>query len=235
MGAQGCGCLLYTSKLGPTDTLEEVLKHGTLTVGFIGLAECLTALIGVHHGQSEQAQNLGLDIIGYMRKRCDEKAKETKMNYSLIATPAEGLSGRFVRLDKKKYGIIPGVTDKEYYTNSFHIPVGFEISAYDKIRLEAPYHALTNGGHISYVELDGDPLQNLDAFESIVRCMKECGIGYGSINHPVDRDPVCGYVGIIGDTCPRCGRHEGEAVSIEKLRELKKTYPGMPDYECYIH
>ncbi len=231
----GQGIWLDSDKLGPTDTLEEVLKHGTLTVGFIGLAECLTALIGVHHGQSEQAQNLGLDIIGYMRKRCDEKAKETKMNYSLIATPAEGLSGRFVRLDKKKYGIIPGVTDKEYYTNSFHIPVGFEISAYDKIRLEAPYHALTNGGHISYVELDGDPLQNLDAFESIVRCMKECGIGYGSINHPVDRDPVCGYVGIIGDTCPRCGRHEGEAVSIEKLRELKKTYPGMPDYECYIH
>lgn len=142
------------------------------------------------------------------------------MNYTVIATPAEGLSGRFVRLDKKQYGVIPGVTDKEYYTNSFHIPVSFPISAFDKIRLEAPYHALTNAGHISYIELDGDPVKNLDAFESIVRYMKECGIGYGSINHPVDRDPVCGYTGIIDEVCPRCGRHEGEAISVEKLKKL---------------
>jgi ribonucleoside-triphosphate reductase len=216
----GQGVWLDSDKLGPEDTVGEVLKHGTLTMGFIGLAECLTALIGKHHGESEAAQNLGLEIIGAMRKRCDEESAKTGMNYTLIATPAEGLSGRFVRLDKKKYGVIPGVTDKEYYTNSFHIPVRYEISAFDKIRLEAPYHALTNAGHISYIELDGDPVKNLDAFEAVVRYMKECGIGYGSINHPVDRDPVCGYTGIINDVCPRCGRHEGEAVSVERLRQI---------------
>lgn len=216
----GQGVWLDSDKLSPNDYVGEVLKHGTLTVGFIGLAECLTALIGEHHGQSKRAQSLGLEIVGYMRKRCDDQSKATKLNYTLIATPAEGLSGRFVRMDKKLYGIIEGVTDKDYYTNSFHIPVKFNINAYDKIRLEAPYHALTNAGHISYVELDGDPVQNLEAFESIIRYMKECGIGYGSINHPVDRDPVCGYTGIINDVCPRCGRREGEPISTAKLREL---------------
>lgn len=216
----GQGIWLDSDKLGTEDTVGEVLKHGTLTVGFIGLAECLTALTGKHHGESQASQNLGLEIIGCMRKRMDEESKKTGMNYTVIATPAEGLSGRFVRLDKKQYGIIPGVTDKEYYTNSFHIPVSFSISAFDKIRLEAPYHALTNAGHISYIELDGDPVKNLDAFESIVRYMKECGIGYGSINHPVDRDPVCGYTGIIDEVCPRCGRHEGEAIPVEKLKKL---------------
>ncbi|MEA5137086.1 MAG: anaerobic ribonucleoside triphosphate reductase [Candidatus Fimivivens sp.] len=216
----GQGIWLDSDKLGTEDTVGEVLKHGTLTVGFIGLAECLTALTGKHHGESQASQNLGLEIIGCMRKRMDEESKKTGMNYTVIATPAEGLSGRFVRLDKKQYGIIQGVTDKEYYTNSFHIPVSFSISAFDKIRLEAPYHALTNAGHISYIELDGDPVKNLDAFESIVRYMKECGIGYGSINHPVDRDPVCGYTGIIDEVCPRCGRHEGEAIPVEKLKKL---------------
>ncbi|WMJ82635.1 anaerobic ribonucleoside triphosphate reductase [Oscillospiraceae bacterium LTW-04] len=216
----GQGIWMDSDKLGTDDTVGEVLKHGTLTVGFIGLAECLTALTGKHHGESQASQNLGLEIIGCMRKRMDEESKKTGMNYTVIATPAEGLSGRFVRLDKKQYGIIPGVTDKEYYTNSFHIPVRFPISAFDKIRLEAPYHGLTNAGHISYIELDGDPVKNLDAFESIVRYMKECGIGYGSINHPVDRDPVCGYTGIIDEVCPRCGRHEGEAISVEKLKKL---------------
>lgn len=216
----GQGIWMDSDKLGTEDTVGEVLKHGTLTVGFIGLAECLTALTGKHHGESQASQNLGLEIVGCMRKRVDEESQRTKMNYTLIATPAEGLSGRFVRLDKKQYGIIPGVTDKEYYTNSFHIPVSFSISAYDKIRLEAPYHGLTNAGHISYIELDGDPVKNLDAFESIVRYMKECGVGYGSINHPVDRDPVCGYTGIIDEVCPRCGRHEGEAIPVEKLKKL---------------
>ena len=142
----------------------------------------------------------------------------------MIATPAEGLSGRFVRIDRQKYGTIEGVTDRDYYTNSFHVPVYFPISAYDKIRREAPYHALTNGGHISYVELDGDTTQNLEAFESVIRCMKEAGIGYGSVNHPVDRDPVCGYTGIIGDTCPRCGRHEGEGVDVEVLNKFKGVF-----------
>lgn len=148
----GQGVWLDSDKLGPNDEVGEVLKHGTLTVGFIGLAECLKALIGKHHGESQEAQNLGLDIVGYMRKRMDEMSEKTGFNYSLIATPAEGLSGRFVRIDKQKYGIIPGVTDRDYYTNSFHIPVYYDISAFDKIRLEAPYHNLTNGGHISYIE-----------------------------------------------------------------------------------
>ena len=154
-----------------------MLKHGTLTVGFIGLAECLKALIGKHHGESAEAQNLGLDIIGYMRKRMDRnESRKTGFNYSLIATPAEGLSGRFVRIDQQKYGIIPGVTDRDYYTNSFHIPVYYPIyPLLTRSSLEAPYHNLTNGGHISYIELDGDPLKNLDAFEKVVRCMKECG------------------------------------------------------------
>lgn len=226
----GQGVWLDSDKLGPEDEVGEVLKHGTLTLGFIGLAECLKALIGVHHGESKEAQNLGLDIVGFMRKRMDQETLKTGMNFSLIATPAEGLSGRFVRMDKKRYGIIEGVTDRDYYTNSFHIPVYYNISAYDKIKLEAPYHNLTNGGHISYVELDGDTTNNLEAFESIIRCMKEAGIGYGSINHPVDRDPVCGYTGIINDVCPRCGRHEGEGVPIEKLRELRKKYPNMPRF-----
>ena len=216
----GQGIWLDSDKLGPDDKVGEVLKHGTLTVGFIGLAECLKALMGVHHGESEQAQRMGLTIVSRMRERMDEESRKTGLNFSVIATPAEGLSGRFVRLDKKRYGVIPGVTDRDYYTNSFHVPVYYPISAFKKIRLEAPYHELTNGGHISYVELDGDPTQNLEAFEAVVRYMKECGIGYGSINHPVDRDPVCGYTGIINDVCPRCGRREGEAVSVEKLRQL---------------
>ena len=216
----GQGIWIDSERLGPDDEVREVLKHGTLTVGFIGLAECLKALIGKHHGESKEAQNLGLESVGYMRKRMDEESKKTGLNFSLIATPAEGLSGRFVRIDQKKYGIIPGVTDRDYYTNSFHIPVYYEINAFEKIRLEAPYHALTNGGHISYIELDGDPLKNLDAFEAVVRCMKESGVGYGSINHPVDRDPVCGYTGIIDEVCPRCGRRDGEGVSLEKLHKL---------------
>ena len=165
-----------------------------------------------------------------MRRYLDARSERTHMNYSLLATPAEGLSGRFVRMDKKRYGLIPGVTDKDYYTNSFHIPVYYNISAYEKIRKEAPYHALTNAGHISYVELDGDTANNLEAFESIVRCMHDCGIGYGSINHPVDRDPICGYVGVIGEVCPRCGRREGEAVSPERIKELRKLYPGTFTY-----
>ena len=148
----------------------------------------------------------------------------------MLATPAEGLSGRFGRLDKKKFGIIPGVTDRDYYTNSFHVPVYYKISAFKKLSLEAPYHALTNAGHISYIELDGDPTQNLDAFEKIVKHMAKVGIGYGSINHPVDRDPVCGFVGVIGDVCPRCGRSEGHAISCEKLEELRKKFPGMPAF-----
>lgn len=226
----GQGIWIDSEKLGVDDSVEEVLKHGTLTLGFIGLAECLKALVGVHHGESREAQNLGLEIVGYMRKRMDEATEKYNLNFSLIATPAEGLSGRFVRMDAKRFGKIPGVTDREYYTNSFHIPVYYKISAYDKIKLEAPYHNLTNGGHISYIELDGDPTENLEAFEKVVHVMKEAGIGYGSINHPVDRDPCCGYTGIIGDTCPKCGRSECDGDhSFERIRRITGYLVGTVD------
>ena len=218
----GQGIWMDSDKLGPNDSIGDILKHGTLTMGFIGLAECLKALIGSHHGESQEARNLGLNIVGFMRKRMDEESAKTGFNYTLIATPAEGLSGRFVRLDREKYGVIEGVTDREYYTNSFHIPVYYNISAFDKIKIEAPYHRLTNAGHITYVELDGDPTKNLEAFERIVRCMKENDIGYGSINHPVDRDPVCGYTGIIDNECPKCHRAEEDGdLGFERIRRIK--------------
>lgn len=231
----GQGVWIDSEKLQRDDYVSEVLKHGTLSIGFIGLAETLKALTGKHHGESEESYKLGLEIIGYMREKLDKLSEETHLNWSLLATPAEGLSGRFVRIDAQKFGKIPGVTDREYYTNSFHVPVYYPISAYEKIKKEAPFHALTNAGHISYVELDGDTCKNIDAFESIIRCMKEAGIGYGSVNHPVDRDPVCGYNGIIDEVCPRCGRHEGEAVPLSKLQELKKKYHDVPDYSSLIH
>jgi len=227
----GQGVWLDSDKLTLRDDLREVLKHGTLSIGFIGLAETLTALYGRHHGQSEELQQKGLEIVGFMRDYCDRKSQAMKMNFTLLATPAEGLSGRFIRMDQKRFGKLPGVTDREYYTNSFHIPVWYPISAYDKIRLEAPYHALCNAGHISYVELDGDTATNVEAFEAVVRCMHDFGVGYGSINHPVDRDPICGYVGVIGDVCPRCGRREGEAVSPERMEELRRLYPEMPVFQ----
>ena len=208
-------------KLGPNDRMRKILKHGSLTFGFIGLAETLKALIGKHHGESEEAQKLGLEIVKFMRDRADSYAKEYNLNFTLIATPAEGLSGRFVNIDKAIYGKLKGITDRDYYTNSFHVPVYYNTSIKNKLTLEAPYHNLTNGGHISYIELDGDTVNNVDAFESVVRLMKDAGIGYGAINHPVDRDPVCGFVGVIGDVCPGCGRHEFEGVPIEHLNELK--------------
>ncbi len=214
----GQGVWMDSEKLKPNDRLRKVLKHGTLTIGFIGLAECLKALIGKHHGESEEAQKLGLKIIGFMRKKLDEYTKEYNLNFSLIATPAEGLSGRFTNIDKAIYGKVKGVTDREYYTNSFHVPVYYNISAAKKIQIEGPYHALTNGGHITYVELDGDTAMNVDAFEQIIRVMHDNGIGYGAINHPVDRDPVCGYTGVIGDFCPGCGRKDGEGIPMERIK-----------------
>ncbi len=213
------GVWLDSEKLKPNDRLRKVLKHGTLSIGFIGLAECLKALIGKHHGESDEAQKLGLKIVSFMRKKCDEYSEEYKLNFTCLATPAEGLSGRFVGIDKAIYGKIKGVTDREYYTNSFHVPVYYNISIIDKLKKEGPYHKLTNAGHISYIELDGDTTENLEAFEKIIRLMKENDIGYGAINHPVDRDPVCGYVGIIGDVCPGCGRHAGEGISVEKIKK----------------
>ena len=216
----GQGVWLDSEKLKNGDRLRKVLKHGTLSIGFIGLAECLKALTGEHHGESAEAQKLGLKIIGRIRQRCDEYSEKYNLNFTCLATPAEGLSGRFVNIDKAIYGKIKGVTDRSYYTNSFHVPVYYNITIKKKIELEAPYHALTNAGHISYIELDGDPSENVEAFEKVVRIMKEAGIGYGAINHPVDRDPVCGYIGIIKDVCPKCGRREGEGVSLERITSL---------------
>ena len=216
----GEGVWIDSENLDWDDDVAEVLKHGTLSIGFIGLAETLKALRGAHHGEDTNSQNLGLEIVGAIRKYCDEQSQKYKLNFTCLATPAEGLSGRFVRIDKKKFGVIEGVTDREYYTNSFHVPVYYPISAFEKIRLEAPYHALTNAGHISYIEMDGDPTKNLDAFEKVVRYMHDQGIGYGSINHPVDRDPDCGYNGIIGDTCPKCGRTEAEGHAFDRIRRI---------------
>lgn len=213
----GQGNWFGSEKLGPNDTLRDVIKHGSLSIGFIGLAETLVAMTGRHHGEDEESRELGLDIITHMREKCDEFAKKYKLNFTLLATPAEGIAGRFTKIDKKEFGVIPGVTDREFYTNSFHVPVYYPISAFEKIDIEAPYHNLCNAGHITYIELDGDPSQNLEAFEAVIRKMHDSGIGYGSVNHPVDRDPVCGFAGVIsGDRCPHCGRLEGD-VTFEKL------------------
>lgn len=226
----GQGVWIDSDKLKPDDKIGEILKHGTLSIGFIGLAECLKALVGKHHGEDDEARKLGYKIIQFMRDRMDEESENRKLNFSLLATPAEGLSGRFVRIDKKIFGEIEGITDRDYYTNSFHVPVYYNIGAFDKIKIEAPFHAMTNAGHISYIELDGDPCNNLDAFEKIVRCMKESGIGYGSINHPVDRDPVCGYTGIIGDECPQCHRHDfDDGIQFERIRRITGYLVGTLD------
>lgn len=224
----GQGIWLDSEKLGWEDEIREVIKHGTLSMGFIGLAECLKALTGSHHGESEDAQKLGIEIISKLRKRMDDASAQYKLNFSLIATPAEGTAGRFVAIDRKSFGTVEGVTDREYYTNSFHVPVYHKTKAFTKIQLEAPYHELTNAGHITYIELDGDPCHNLDAFEKVVRAMKEAGIGYGSINHPIDRDPICGHTGIIGDTCPACGREEGQ-VKFERIRRITGYLVGTLD------
>lgn len=225
----GEGVWMDSDKLGPDDEVGEVLKHGTLSIGFCGLAECLVALTGHHHGEDRDAQELGLSIVREIRTYCDLKSKELGMNVTCLATPAESLAGRFLRLDKAKYGIIEGVTSHDYYTNSFHVPVYYNISACKKIDIEAPYHALTNAGHISYIELDGDPSKNLAAFERVVRHMKEAGIGYGSINHPVDRDPVCGYNGIIDNVCPKCGRTEEDGIHFERIRRITGYLVGTLD------
>jgi len=219
---------LDSDKLGYDDEVAPVLRHGTLTIGFIGLAETLKSLIGKHHGESKEAQELGLRIVKFMREKTDKFTEDYQLNFSLIATPAEGLSGRFVKIDKKKYGVIEGVTDREFYTNSFHIPVYYSIGIFEKIHLEAPYNFLTNGGHITYVEVDGDVAKNEEAFERIIRCMHDEGIGYGSVNHPLDRDPVCGYSGIIDNVCPSCGRHEGE-IPFERIRRITGYLVGTLD------
>jgi ribonucleoside-triphosphate reductase len=224
----GQGIWIDSDEIGPDDSVAEILKHGTLSMGFIGLAETMKALTGKHHAEDERAREQAFEIVKHMRDFVDRKSAETGLNFTLLATPAEGLSGRFVKIDREKYGKIEGVTDRDYYTNSFHVPVYYPIGAFEKLDIEAPYHDLTNAGHISYVELDGDTAKNPEAFETIIRYRKEVGIGYGSVNHPVDRDPVCGYTGVIDDVCPRCGRREGEPVSIERLNELRMKYPSVP-------
>ncbi|MDL2291972.1 anaerobic ribonucleoside triphosphate reductase [Acholeplasma sp. OttesenSCG-928-E16] len=216
----GQGVWIDSDKLNRNDKIDEVAKHGSMAVGFIGLAESLKVLLGAHHGESKEAQELGLEIISFMRKKVDDASKKYNLNFSLVATPAEGLSGRFVRIDRKEFGNIEGVTNHEYYTNSFHIPVYYETNAYHKIDVEAPYHELTNGGHISYVELDGDASKNEEAFETVIRYMHDKGVGYGSINHAVDRDPECGFIGIIDDECPKCGRKESKNSPFERIRRI---------------
>lgn len=216
----GQGVWIDSDKLKPNDTIGSVLKHGSMSLGFCGLAECLKVLIGKHHGESDEAQRLGLSIVEHMRQLCDEQALQHHLNFSLFATPAESTAGTFLRKARDKFGVIKGVTDREYVTNSFHVPVYYEITAAEKIKKEGPYHKLCNAGHISYVEVNGDISKNVEAFKNIILYMKDNDMGYGSINHPVDRCPVCGYVGIINSTCPKCGRHDCEAVPVSKLKDL---------------
>ena len=204
----GQGVWMGSEKLSQVDSIKGVLRHASFSIGFCGLAECLVALIGKHHGESEEAQELGLKIVRHMRERTDAYTKAETRNWSTFGTPAESTAGQFQRANKKTYGIIPGVTDRGYMTNSSHVPVYYDISAYDKIRIEAPYHELENAGHIAYIEMDGDPSKNVKAFEKVVRAMHDANMGYFSINHPVDRDPVCGYTGLIENECPHCHRKE---------------------------
>lgn len=226
----GQGIWIDSDKLNWDDEIDPVIRNGSLTIGFIGLAECLVALIGKHHGESEAAQELGFKIIREMNRKADEASEKYNLNFAVIATPAEGLSGRFVRIDAQRYGKLKGITDRDYYTNSFHVPVYYPISLFKKIDIEAPYHALTSGGHITYIEVDGDVAKNPDAFEKIIRHMKEKGIGYGAVNHPVDRDPLCGYNGLINDICPKCGRHESdESTHFERIRRITGYLVGTLD------
>jgi ribonucleoside-triphosphate reductase len=197
---------LDSEELSQNDTVEKAIRHGTLSIGFIGLAECLFALTGRHHGESQEAQALGVAIVSHMRRRCDEATKKHKLNFTLLATPAEQLSGKFTQLDVERYGKIPGVTDKKWYTNSFHVPVEYQTSALEKIAAEGVYHKYCNAGHISYVELQSAPEHNLEAFESLVRAMAEADMGYAAVNFPVDICCDCGLNGVIEeDACPKCG------------------------------
>ena len=223
------GVWMDSENLDADDTLRDVLKHGTLSMGFIGLAECLKALTGYHHGENEESLNLAYDIIRFMRTKMDAAVEEHSLNFSLLATPAEGLSGKFIRKDKELFGEIEGVTNKEYYTNSYHIPVYYKIKAIDKIRKEAPFHEMCNAGHITYIELDGNARENVEAIMHLVKVMKNENIGYGSINHPVDRCPLCGFGGIIGNECPECHAKEQDGVRFERIRRITGYLVGTLD------
>ena len=201
------GLHLYmgSENLGQNDPIEPAIKNGTLSVGFVGLAECLTALTGSHHGENPASNALGVSIVNHMRRRCDDAAEKYKLNVTLLATPAESTSGRLVKLDAERYGKIPGITDKDWYTNSFHIPVEYDIAALDKIHIEGPYHKYCNAGHISYVELASAPVNNIEAFESLIKAMAEADMGYAAVNFPVDICRDCGFNGLIDEQgCPKC-------------------------------
>lgn len=206
-------------QLGPEDTVGDLLKHGSLSIGFIGLAECMKAMFGKHHGEDEEVYQKAYDIIAYMRRYCDEQGERHNLNITLFATPAEGLSGKFTKRDHAVYGTVPGVVDREYYTNSFHIPVYYNLSAARKIELEAKFHDLCNAGAISYIELNGNARSNPAAFLKIIRYALEQQVSYFSINHPIDRCSACGYEGIIGANCPSCAAHEND-VHIRRLRRV---------------
>ena len=195
--------------LGLCDPIEEAIKHGTLSLGFIGLAETLVCLTGKHHGEADDSQAIGISIVQFMRQLVDKAVEQFNLNYTFIATPAEGLSGRFIGMDRERFGLIPGVTDREYYTNSFHIPVEYDISLFQKISKEGPYHKYTNAGHISYVEFPAPPAHNGEAIQTIVQHMKNCDMGYAGINFPIDFCEGCGFLGVIDDdNCPQCGSPE---------------------------
>ena len=213
-------------KLQPSDTIESVINQGTLGIGFIGLAECLKALVGKHHGESDEAQALGLKIVTYMRDRVNEFSERYQHNYSVLATPAEGLSGRFTKFDRKRYGAIEGITDRDYYTNSNHVPVYYKCSALHKAEVEAPYHDLTRGGHIFYVEIDGDATHNPEVISNVVDMMDKLNIGYGSVNHNRNRCMDCGYENANAklDVCPKCGSQH-----IDKLQRITGYLVGTTD------
>lgn len=227
----GQGLYLDSELLKPDDEIAPVIKHGTLSIGFIGLAETLVSLIGSHHGQTVQARQLGLEIIRFMRRAVDKFSEDYDLNYTLLATPAEGLSGRFVSIDRRNFGIIPRVTDKEYYTNSFHIPVEFQISSFEKCQAEGLFHELTNAGHISYAELAAPPIHNLEAYERLLRHMADCNMGYAGINFPIDECLECTYRGVIANECPACGathirrirRITGYLSTVDRFNDAKKA------------
>lgn len=206
---------LGSENLAPDDPIAEVIKHSTLAIGFIGLAETLQLLIGKHHGEDEEALQLGLQIADHMLRRCQQFSEEYDLNFVLLATPAEGLSGRFLKMDRERFGVLPGVTDKEYYTNSFHLPVNYATSITDKMEIEGRFHHLCNGGHISYVELEAPPLQNIEAVDRIVRLMAASDVGYGGINYPVDECRSCAFSGVFGESCPQCG-----STAIRRIRRI---------------
>ncbi len=224
----GQGNWVDSEKLDRNDNLRKTLKHGSLSIGFIGLAETLVALTGRHHGEDEEAQKLGLEIVTFMREKIDQFSEKHRLNFTLLASPAEGLASRFTKLDRAIFGSLEGITDKSYYTNSFHLPVYYKATINEKIKKEAPYHQLANAGHITYIELEGNPASNLKGFKKIIRQMKEAGVGYGAINHPLDRDPVCGFSGVIADQCPGCNRFE-EDVPFERIRRITGYLVGTVD------